>query len=436
MTDLHQQNELRPDVAPRLVIPFLGKMTLVILMMLIFAMTLFLVISLEQYRIQKTDLLSEFQIQKLRVTESRLRAFLTRRQDSTSLPPQAELKGSQNNGEFADFWEGGEELTYLTDHQGNLVASNADSFEGANLMRALQTTAKQLAPSNQSASVLRERSAFAQSIVAYSPLEGTNLVVFVESNTEGKLRLLRVSVGHILVGLIFVIFLGIVLSEVFSNKFSNYLAELVSVFDDINFNSHHESSSPLSAEFEILENHFTSLSSLLKESAAQAGLSEEAKSALVTLVEKLNGNFDSKKMHKELSSFLAKVLNKDLRLTIALYECDRMLESFSSAAAFPKIQKIFLMRSGFPADELKAESSHKESWKIEDTIRFSKNWKPELITENEVRFPIAHNTTQVFFLLLSGSGIKTLPKAYVQWIVLGCNAYGLSLPLSKQSAEI
>jgi hypothetical protein len=410
-------------------------MSLVVLLILSFSMTLSLVISLHQYRLQKTDSLSEFQIQKLRVTESRLKDYLTRRQESAGSLLKVKPSGSKNNAEFKDFWEGGEELTYITDIEGKLIASNSDSFEGANLKRALQSTAKSLVPSNQSSSVLLENSAFEHSIVAYSVLEGTNLVIFVESNAGGRFRLLRPMLGSIMFALIFLIFMCVIMSEVLSNRFSNYLANLVAVFDETNSDSNPASITPLSSEFAIIETHFAKLSSFLKEKALQASMNEIAKSALESFMERLNENPDDGQLHKEIALFLKKVISQHLRLTISLYEFDGIQESFSGTSVFSRITKMNLMRSGIPAEVLLSESALSEGWKTDDTIKFSKNWRPELITETEVRFPIAHDTHRVFFLLVSGSGIKNMPKADVQWIVLACSIYGLSLPLSIQTMK-
>lgn len=427
MQDLNQQDDFLLATPSRGRVRFFISVNVGILLVLLFAGSLFFAFSVNQYKTRKINELTAFQVQKLNVLEARLEAVLKSLGSVSVNTGVATSFPVQNQSElFERFWEGGEEFTYVTDRNGKLISSNSHTYSDANLSRAIDSTAKRFAPAAQGNSIMLEKSAFEYSVVAFKPIAGTDFVIFVESNAGGRLGLVKPIFGDLVFAFALTVFLAFIFGEILSARFSKYLADKVAVLDDLKIRLPSQDPIPLSQEFNLLGSNIRSLSAFLGREVDRAQKNERAKVDAEKLLKFVGMSPGNAIIHREVALFLSNIIDTKLKLSVSFHRVSLKDVDFSVDENRGIFDRTELLSVGVARTSPFCESISFDEALAKKLLHFSESSKPELISESLALFPVFCDEKQKLYLLVSGSKVRSLTNEEIGWVDFACDVYRLS----------
>ncbi|MEY4064560.1 MAG: hypothetical protein RIR26_768 [Pseudomonadota bacterium] len=450
----------------------LSHRTSVVVMVAVgFGLSLVTQLAIHGYRSHKESLLGEFLTQKAKVIEARLQAHLLERSGSVRraadqwdaefgksellpLTRQDELIVFKRNGSvyvagwdspdeiwlrdldgFRQFWEGGEEFSFITDSSGTVLGSNKEFVEGANADAAFKKTPQMFSLVERELPQIAfgEDLGFSQSAAVRLPVKGTNLVLYSETGVSGYLRVLRKLSGGMLSAFVFVAFFSFAFAGFAATRLSAGLNAVVMRYQALERGSDVPSLSPPLSELSFLNEKLSLVAMKMRARFIENSKSASIKEDLLALLDFMPTASTAQEFLVHGANSMAKLLAEEcLSPSLTLYFFANPSHDDASQEVKSKIfKKMFLMLSGIPVAEPSLRDVGNEGWSVEDAWNFCGRHQSELVSESEVRFPVVCGEDRIGFLLCSGKGVNTLSRMKLEWLMLMSDVIALGYAYLK-----
>jgi hypothetical protein len=451
------------------------RTSVVVMIAVGFGLSIVAQLGLQSYRRHKEDLLSDFLIQKAKVIEARLQAHLLARSGAIRLSPEQGARQLKQYGQsalpefgriivflakdrvfaagwdsefelwlrdmegFRPLWEGGEEFSFLTDGKRNVLGSNKDFIEAAAAERAFSKVPQLFQSESKSPVqvVFGEELAFMNSAAVRIPVRGTNLVLYSETSVSGYMRVLRKLSGGMLSVFVFVAFTTFALAGFAANWISEGLSSILARYQLLEKGVQSPPITPSMNELSFLNEKFSFIAMKTRtrflENAQSAGIKEN----VLSLFEKISSAQCKEEFLADCATSVAAVIEKECRApSLVLYLFPTQEGSIEGRTAdVPALRKMFLMLSGIRVAQPVFREVSNEGWNLEESAAFCGKSQSQLLSDNEVRFPVVCGDERIGFLLCSGQGVNTLSKMKLEWLLLLCDVMALGYVYLNQGSS-